>query len=140
MRSNLGMIFKFIENSLPFFIFDDELDMKKSFLSVNNINNIIKMTIFNDSYYNEIFNLSDHEPISLSSMICSYKKITNSKSILINISKKKFYILRNIPILNSIIKKVFGNFVLDNSKINSFYDEKLLDTHKGIKNYIETKI
>jgi len=140
MKSNLNMIFKIIEKSLPVFVFDDDMDMKKSFLSIHNINNVIKMIIANKSSYNQIFNLSDHEPISLSSMIRAYKKTTNSKSILITINKRAFDILKNIPILSSIIKKVFGNFILDNSKISSFYDGKLISTYEGLQHYSNTKI
>lgn len=141
MTSNLGKIFTVIDNSLPMIVMDKSLEMKKSFLSVNNINRVIKMNIYNkEKISNIIFNLCDEQPISLSQVINLYKNKIHSKSILIKINKITFYVLKKIPIFNKLIKKIFGSFNIDNSKIKKFYAEKLISTSDGLDEYLKNRI
>ena len=65
MKSNLNLILKFIDRSLPIFVLRKESNLKKSFLSIENILNIILHNIRNDSSINnQIINIADLEPIS----------------------------------------------------------------------------
>jgi hypothetical protein len=82
MNSNLSKIFKIIDNSFPMLVLDKSIDMNKSFLSIYNLNIIVKMNIENeDLFLNTIINASDTDSISLSDLLKLYKIKINSKSI-----------------------------------------------------------
>ena len=99
------------------------------------------MNIYNkEKISNIIFNLCDEQPISLSQVINLYKNKIRSKSILIKINKITFYVLKKIPIFNKLIKKIFGSFDIDNSKIKKFYAEKLISTSDGLDEYLKNRI
>tara|TARA_B100001057_G_C22864107_1_gene955782 strand:+ start:496 stop:1428 length:933 start_codon:yes stop_codon:yes gene_type:complete len=137
MSSNLAKITKALDKSIPFFIFSNNLNLKKSFLSIKNIELALKKNI-NDtsSISNEIFNLADSNSLSLSQFIESYKIKSNSRSIIIKLSPKFFYILGRIPFLGKLIIKVFGSFEVDNKKIQKMYGLKLFSSEEGISEYI----
>ena len=82
MNSNLSKIFKIIDNSFPMLVLDKSIDMNKSFLSIYNLNRIVKMNIENeDLFLNTIINASDTDSISLSDLLKLYKIKINSKSV-----------------------------------------------------------
>lgn len=117
-KSNLANILKIIDLSLPMLSISNQLKLKKSFLSIENLMAIINENIKNDkTINNNTFNLSDLDSISVSDFLKIYKKHKKSRSIIINIPIIFFKILIKIPILNKIIIKIFGSFEIDNKKI-----------------------
>ena len=69
MKSNLGSLIKLIDKSIPF-LSSVKKFTKKSFLSICNINEVIAHNIKNiESINNEIMNLTDDRPISLSNFL-----------------------------------------------------------------------
>lgn len=139
MRSNLGLIFKLIDKSLPFPVIDEKLDLKKSYLSLNTINNVIMENIKNHlSISNNIINLCDDEPLSLSELICFYKNQTNSRSILLKINPFIFNLFLKVPFINNLLIKIYGDLCLNNNKIKSLFDIKVTSTKEGIVEYIRS--
>ena len=66
MRSNISILFKLIDKSIPIITFGNKNGLKKSFLSTENINRLISYNLKNTSSIdNEIYNISDTEPVSL---------------------------------------------------------------------------
>lgn len=138
MNSNLSKIFKIIDYSFPMLVLDKSIDMNKSFLSVYNINRIVKMNVENeDLFLNTIINASDTDFISLSDLLKLYKIKINSKSIFFKINKTTFKIFQRIPFLNKLIIKIYGSFCIDNSKIITSSQCDLLSTSESIDEYIK---
>ncbi len=141
MNSNLSKIFKIIEKSFPILILDRSIDMKKSFLSVNNINEIIRMNIENKNLFsNMIINISDTDSVSLSDILRSYKFKLNSKSIFIKINRTTFKLFQYIPFFNKLMIKIYGSFEIDNSKMKTLSSCKLLSSSEGLDEYLKNKI
>ena len=133
MKSNLNLILKFIDRSFPIFILNKESNLKKSFLSIENIRKIILHNIGNDSSINnQIINIADLEPISLTDFMQLYKAKVSSKSFFIPINSTLFKFLTKLPILGRLFIKVFGNFQLDNKKIKNILKEDIISTERGI--------
>ena len=134
MRSNLSLITRLIDKSLPMMIFDEDTNLKKSFLSIENIKKALLRNINEpSSVNNEILNISDERPLSLSKFIYLYKKNKRSKSILIKFNKIFLKLFLNIPIVKKMIIKIFGNFQIDNKKIKSILKDDIISTEEGIK-------
>tara|TARA_B100000965_G_scaffold399015_1_gene418142 strand:+ start:3516 stop:4436 length:921 start_codon:yes stop_codon:yes gene_type:complete len=137
MKSNIGLLLKCIERSIPIFILKNENNLKKSFLSIGNIKKMILHNIsHNSSIDNQVINISDAEPISLTKFIRLYKEETNSKSILIPLNSFIFKLLTKTPLLGKFFIKVYGNFQLENKKIKNILKEDIITTERGIINYI----
>ena len=118
MRSNISILFKLIDKSIPIITFGNKNGLKKSFLSTENINRLISYNLKNTSSIdNEIYNISDKEPVSLDFFLKEYKKVSNSKTIIMSFPKSISNIFFKIPILNKTLIKIFGNFQIDNKKI-----------------------
>lgn len=138
-KSNLAKILKIIDLSLPIPSISNQFNLKKSFLSIENLLAIINENIKNDKTIdNNTFNLSDLDSISVDDFLKIYKKHKKSRSFIINIPIIFFKILIKIPILNKIVIKIFGSFEIDNKKIiNSTFvkikstDECLYDLSKN---------
>ena len=129
MKSNLGKIIKHLRGSLPFIIFSDKNKLKRSFLGIKNIELALQKNISDESSFtNEVFNLSDSGPLSLSQLAKLYKIKGNSKSIIIALPLKFFYILARIPLMGKLVLKIFGSFEVDNNKIEKSYNFSLLST------------
>ena len=140
MKSNIGLITKLMDNSIPLIAFNEKLNLKKSFLYIDNLKQIIAFNILNiESINNEIINLSDTEPLSLSEFIRSYKKNIKSKSLIINLNATLFKIFLKIPIISNLILKIFGSFQVDNKKIKTILNEDIISTNEGIKRFIEER-
>ena len=140
MKSHIGLITKLMDNSIPLIAFNEKLNLKKSFLYIDNLKQIIAFNILNiESINNEIINLSDTEPLSLSEFIRSYKKNIKSKSLIINLNATLFKIFLKIPIISNLILKIFGSFQVDNKKIKTILNEDIISTNEGIKRFIEER-
>ncbi len=138
MKSNLNLILKFIDRSLPIFVLRKESNLKKSFLSFENILNIILHNIRNDSSINnQIINIADLEPISLTEFMYLYKEKVNSYSFFVPLSSTLFKFLTKLPILGNLFIKVFGNFQLNNKKIKNILKEDIISTERGIMSNIK---
>jgi len=79
-------------------------------------------------FQNEIYNASDSESISLNELL----RVAGNSYIFI-IPKKISNLFLKLPVIKKLLLKLYGNFVLDNSKLQSAMDVKLKTTHQSIK-------
>jgi len=129
-NSNLGMLLKFSQSKLPFPILAQGISNQRSFLSFNNLKLIVNFAIEkNDSFFdNQIYNASDSEFISTSELLNLTGK-RNTFFIPERLSKLFF----KLPFFKKIFLKLYGNFAVDNSKLQSVMDVKLATTHQSLK-------
>jgi nucleoside-diphosphate-sugar epimerase len=127
--SNLGKLIKFSKYRIPIPIFAQGSLNQRSFLSFNNLEKIINFVTENEQLFfqNDTYNMSDHGFISLSELLESI-----GKSYLLKIPLKVSNLFFNIPLFNSILLKLYGNFVLDNSKLETKMDVKLKTTRQSL--------
>jgi UDP-glucose 4-epimerase len=139
MKSNLKSLLKIINQSIPFILIRGKSSPKKSFVCIDNINKTLIYNIENlHSIDNSILNLSDSNAVSLNDFLSEYKKVSNSKTIFLRFPIIFFILLSKIPILGSIILKIYGGFNIDNSMIKKNTHLSLLSTIEGIQ-YLDNK-
>ena len=115
--SNLNKLIKLGLSSyfLPTFSIGDL--NKRSFISITNIKNVLSMILENLNAIeekSEIFNISDNDFTSLNQLI----NFSNSTKLL-RLPTSLFYILIKIPFFREQMLKLYGNFMIDNSKIKN---------------------
>ena len=141
VKSNISILLKLIEKSIPIITFGNQNGLKKSFLSTENINRLISYNLKNTSSIdNEIYNISDKEPVSLDFFLKEYKKVSNSKTIIMSFPKSISNIFFKIPILNKTLIKIFGNFQIDNKKIYKKNHKIFLSSSESIRALFVGKI
>ena len=141
MKSNIGKLLKIIDKSIPVVTFRNNQDLKKSFLSTENINRLISYNIDNpDSVNNQIYNISDTEPLSLDAFLKEYKKQAHSRALIISMPRAIANLFFKTPLLRNPIIKIFGSFEIDNSKIKRDFKDGLLSSSQAIKKLILDKM
>ena len=137
MKSNVGKLLKFLDKSLPILSFKNGAGLKKSFLSVENIERAIGYNISNTSSIdNNIYNLTDLSSITLDNFLTHYRNLSKSKSLIIRLHKYFFFIFAKIPIIKNIFIKVFGSLVIENLKIQKKTSINFLPTSHCIANLV----
>lgn len=129
-NSNLGKLIKLSQNRIPLPILAQGLVNQRSFLSLNNLKAIIDFALTNKETFfeNEIYNSSDSEFISISELLTL---AGNSYIFIIPKTLSNFFF--KLPLIKNLLLKLYGNFVLDNSKLQAKMDVKLKTTHQSIK-------
>ena len=141
MKSNVGKLLKIIDKSLPVITLRNNHNLKKSFLSTENINRLISYNINNpSSVNNQIYNISDTEPLSLDAFLKEYKKQAHSRALIISIPRSIANLFFNTPLLRNLIIKIFGSFEIDNSKIKRDFKDGLLSSSQAIRKLILGKM
>jgi hypothetical protein len=104
-------------------------DNQRSFLSIVNIKEIMRAILKNPLLIrnNEIYNLADSNYISLNRLL----RLNSSKYILI-LPKFVSYLALKIPLINRVLLKLYGNFVIENSKLQRDMGVKLLTTEQSL--------
>lgn len=114
MTGNLLKLKKMID-FLPLVIFP-KVNNKRSFCSIENIYSLIKFLEFN-KLKSGIYNISDNKSISTHNLV---KDMSDGKIFIsLNkfLSKILIYIMLRLPKINKVSKKLFNDFVIDNTKI-----------------------
>ena len=141
MNSNIGNLFKLLNNAIPFVSFKNTSHLRKSFLSIENIKTCIKFNLQNmDTINRNIFNISDNNDLAFDEFIYNYKNISKSKSMIINFPGIFFKILIKLPILNKMLIKLYGNFHITNIKVQDAFNIKLKDTQEGLSYLLSKKL
>ena len=137
MKSNIGKLLKILDKSLPILSFKNGAGLKKSFLSVENIQRAIDYNLYNTSSIdNNVYNLTDLYSISLDNFLTHYKNLSKSKSLIIRLHKYFFFMFVKIPIIKNIFIKVFGSLVIENSKIQKKTSINFLPTSHCVANLV----
>lgn len=127
--SNLGRLMKLARRGTFIPLLTQGQDNQRSFISSNNIETVINHVIANPALFkgNKLYNLADEGYISLNNLLSIH-------------AKRKIYVLPRlvseflfkIPLLKNILLKLYGNFVLENSKLQSEMGVKLISTSKSL--------
>ena len=127
--SNIGKLISFAQKGIPLISLSQGASNKRSFISMNNIQTIIEalLKIKERHAGTEIYNLADDEYISLNKLI-GFK---NQKRIF-TLPKYISRLIFNIPFLNNILLKLYGNFMLDNKKLKRHMNVKLTTTIESV--------
>ncbi len=127
--SNLGKLMSFAQKGIPLISLAQGASNKRSFISMNNIKTIIEalIKIKELNSRTEIYNLADDEYISLNNLL-GFKNKNRIYTLPKFISKPIF----NLPFLNNILLKLYGNFMVDNKKLKSHMNVKLTTTIESI--------
>lgn len=133
--SNIGKLLKFIKNSYPFPLFKNSSNLKKSFLSIENIQLYVEFNIKNpESINNEILNITDEKSISINDLIINSKMMFKSKSYIIYLPYFVLKMIVKLPVVCSYFLKLYGKFEISNKKINDLYGLECKDTISCINN------
>tara|TARA_B000000475_G_C15999421_1_gene448326 strand:+ start:253 stop:1143 length:891 start_codon:yes stop_codon:yes gene_type:complete len=128
--SNIGKLINLSKTPIPIISIAQGDFNKRSFISFENIKIVINKILENIEIFknSEIYNLSDDRVISLNELlsIAGKKKIYSLPMIF---GKFLFF----VPFLKNVLLKLFGNFVLDNSKLKSNMGVKLKTTAQLLK-------
>jgi nucleoside-diphosphate-sugar epimerase len=129
--SNLAKLMMFARKKNPILSFAEGETNQRSFISFNNIELVMKYILDNPSFIqdSQVFNLADDSSISLHDLLraLSGKDIYIAPKI---ISRLVF----RAPFLKHFLLKLYGNFVIDNSKLQNEMDVKLASTHQLLVN------
>ena len=127
--SNLGKLMGFAQKGFPLISLAQGTSNKRSFISMNNINTAIEALLKRKepiAKY-EIYNLADNQYISLNHLL----EFHNKKNIYILPRIVSNFII-NIPFLKHILLKLYGNFMVDNKKLQSNMNVKLTTTDESL--------
>ena len=128
-NSNLGRLMRFSKLGIPMLSLTHGDFNKRSFLSFINIEKVLLAILGNPSLIknNETYNLADNDSISLNHLLR-----VHSKRHIVTLPKILSRLLIKIPILKNILVKLYGNFLLDNSKLQKAMGVKLNTTEQSL--------
>lgn len=126
---NVGRLIKIASKDRQMLSFAHGETNRRSFISFNNIKTVFEYTLNNLSLLkkNEIYNLSDDSSISLNELLRA-GGATKIYSLPYLFGK----IILKLPILKNIFIKLYGNFILENTKIKNDMSIKLETTAKSL--------
>ena len=126
--SNLAKLMMFAKKKNPILSFAEGETNQRSFISFNNIELVMKYILDNPSFIqdSQIFNLADDSSISLHDLL----RALSGKDIYIF----TYYFYHHLPFLKKFLLKLYGNFVIDNSKLQNEMDVKLASTRQLLAN------
>jgi nucleoside-diphosphate-sugar epimerase len=127
--SNLGKLMKLSERGFVIPLFAQGNHNQRSFISFNNIETVMKHLLDNPNLLrnSEIYNLADEGFISLNNLLGTRSQ--RSALILPTVVSNIFF---KIPFFKGILLKLYGNFMLENSKLTRELGVKLMSTSKSI--------
>jgi len=127
--SNLGKLMKLSHRGFLIPLFIEGNHNQRSFISFSNIKTVIKHLINNQEFFrdSEIYNLSDEGYISLNALL----RISSKRKILVlpQIVSNFFF---KIPFFRRILLKLYGNFVMENTKLTRELGVKLNSTSQAL--------
>jgi len=128
-ESNLGKLMIFAKKKNPILSFAEGEANQRSFISLNNIELVMNHMLeeLNPIPGSRLFNLSDDSSISLHDLL----RTLSGKSI--HVTPKiisRFFFL--VPFLKQPLLKLYGNFVIDNSKLQNEMGVKLFSTRQSL--------
>ena len=122
-KSNLGILFKLVQKSIPIPTFKIGNNNQRSFLSYNFLFSVVQAMLLDDQgkSTNEIFNVSDSEPISTNDLFRRIGINLNKKVWLIYLPNFIFKFMMSINRLQLILIRLYGNFYISNAKLKEAF-------------------
>jgi nucleoside-diphosphate-sugar epimerase len=142
-KGNLNLLYKFALLGLPYPL--GSFNNKRSFLSITNLNFVIKEILLREDIPVGIYNIADDLPLSVSGILQLINKVLNKKNKILNLSPSLVKSIARIGDIlylpfNSIrLKKLTENYIVSNKKIREVINEKMpIDSVDGLINTIRS--
>jgi nucleoside-diphosphate-sugar epimerase len=122
-KGNLNLLYKFVRLGLPYPL--GAYNNERSFLSIDNLNFIIKEILSREDIPEGIYNLADDEPLSTKKIIYTINRVLEKKYMILHIPQ---CLVKNIARVGDFFKLPFNtirlnklteNFVVSNKKIRN---------------------
>ena len=128
--TNIAKLINLANRDLIFPTFIEGDTNKRSFISFNNLETIMSYILNNTDVIerNEIYNVADEGFISLNELLGN----TRRKKPLLVLPRIVSYTFFKIPFIRNLLLKLYGNFVLDNSKLKRELGVTLTSTSKAL--------
>jgi len=121
-KSNLGKLFKWVEKGYPIPSFRVGDLNRRSFLSYDLLTKYLKKVLLSKEIAsNEIFNISDEDPISTNGLIKRFGKSIHKQPRIIYFPHLLFKAMIRINRLQLLLCRLFGNFHISTSKLRDTY-------------------
>ena len=128
--TNIAKLINLANRDLIFPTFIEGDSNKRSFISFNNLETIMSYILNNTDVIerNEIYNVADEGFISLNELLGN----TRRKKPLLVLPRIVSYTFFKIPFIRNLLLKLYGNFVLDNSKLKREMGVTLTSTSRAL--------
>ncbi|SJN28805.1 NAD-dependent epimerase/dehydratase family protein [Sphingobacterium sp. JB170] len=120
-KGNLNLLFNLIKRGLPWPL--ASFDNQRSFLSISNLNYLVKMMILNRQLKSGVFNFADDESISTNQLISLIDTVATKNTKMLWLPKGIVQCMARIgdvlpfPINSERLKKLTETYVVSNEKI-----------------------
>lgn len=122
-KGNLNLLYKVVKKGIPWPL--ASFENGRSFLSIGNLNFLMKSIIENPNISSGIYNFSDDKSLSTNELIKVIGETTGRKSKLLNLSKNfiekiaKIGDVTKLPLNSERLKKLTESYIVSNKKIKS---------------------
>lgn len=122
-KGNLNLLYNVVNKGIPWPL--AAFENRRSFMSIDNLNFIIKSILDSPDIENGIYNLADDESLSTNELIALISEVSRKKARFWNISKT---FIRGVaragdklrlPLNSERLKKLTESYVVDNKKLKS---------------------
>jgi len=141
-KGNLNLLYSIINRGIPYPL--GSYENKRSFLSVQNLNFIIKELIIKQPK-SDTFNVADDKAISTVSLVKLIAKYAKKKVVILRVPKVIINFTATagnffkLPLNKNRLDKLTENYVVSNTKIKAQLGKKLpLSTEEGLKKTIQS--
>ena len=138
-KGNLNLMYTIVKKKVPWPL--GSFENKRSFLSIDNFNFVIKEIIKNKSITSGIFNLADDASLSTNSLVNLISSTLNFKARIWHIPKSVINFIAivgdfiKLPINSERLQKLTENYEVSNKKIKSVLKKELpISTKQGLIN------
>lgn len=143
-KGNLNLLYKFVTKGIPYPL--AAFKNKRSYLSIDNLNFVVKTILERSSVPSGIYNLGDDDVVSTNELVMIIGKVLGRKQRLMAIPKGLLKVMAGIgdvlrlPLNSEKLKKLTENYVVSNKKIKKALGiEKLpISAEEGLKKTIES--
>ncbi|MFC4478235.1 NAD-dependent epimerase/dehydratase family protein [Flavobacterium chungangensis] len=145
-KGNLNLLYNVVKKGIPYPL--AAFENKRSFLTIDNLNYLIKEILDNKNIPSGVYNFADDEALSTNDLVKIISSTLKRKNRLISIPKPiingiaKIGDIINFPLNSESIQKLTENYVVSNEKIKSVIGINKLpvSVEEGLKKTIKSFI
>lgn len=143
-KGNLNLLYKFVTKGIPYPL--AAFENRRSYLSIDNLNFVVKTILERESVPSGIYNLADDEVLSTNKLVTIIGAVLGRKQRLMVIPRGLLKTLAavgdvlRLPLNSEKLKKLTENYVVSNEKIKHALGIKHLpvSAEEGLKKTIES--
>lgn len=120
-KGNLNLLYKFVTKGIPYPL--AAFENKRSYLSIDNLNFVVKSLLERDNVPSGVYNLSDDEVVSTNDLVTLIGGVLGRKQRLLAIPRGLLKLMARagdlvkLPLNSEKLKKLTENYVVSNRKI-----------------------